>query len=303
MPGGRTYAYQVVDVFTDVPFEGNPLAVFPDAAGLGDEQMQTLARELNLSETSFVFPPAEPKHAAKVRIFTPLSEMPFAGHPTIGTAYVVATLGRIPKNATSFVLEENVGPIALRLERRDPFLAWLTTPPMRFEATYDAAGCALALGLAADDLLGERYPAHVVSAGNPFLFVAFRDKATVDRAELDVRALERVAPGFTASGVFIFAPTKEGVYARMFAPMSGVREDPATGSATGPLGAYLAHYGLIEKRDGGRFVNEQGTKIKRRSLLHGILRVQDGALQTVEVGGGAVKVIDATVTLGDGGSP
>jgi trans-2,3-dihydro-3-hydroxyanthranilate isomerase len=293
----RSYRYQVVDVFTDVPFEGNPLAVFPDAAGLSDEEMQTLARELNLSESSFVFPPADPRHAAKVRIFTPMAEMPFAGHPTIGTAYVITALGRIPDGAGSFVLEENVGPIALRLERRDPFLAWLTTPPISFEATYDAAGCAQALGLEPSDLLGDKYPAQVVSAGNPFLFVAFRDKAAVDRADLDVRSLEKVAPGFAANGVFFFAPTSEGVYARMFAPMSGIREDPATGSATGPLGAYLAHYGLIENRDGTRFVNEQGTKIKRRSLLHGILHVKDGALQTVEVGGGAVKVIDATVEV------
>ena len=262
--------------------------------------MQMLARELNLSESSFVLPAADPNHAAKVRIFTPLAEMPFAGHPTIGTAYVLTALGRIRDGSTEFVLEENVGPIPIRLERRDPFLAWLTTPPIRFEATYDAAGCAEALGLSAQDLLGENYPAQVVSAGNPFLFVAFRDKATVDRADLDARALERVAPGFGANGIFFFAPTKEGAYARMFAPMSGIREDPATGSATGPLGAYLARYGLIENRDGTRFTSEQGTKIKRRSLLHGILRIKDGKLQTVEVGGSAVKVIDATVSLPKG---
>ena len=258
--------------------------------------MQTLARELNLSESSFVFSAADPKHAAKVRIFTPLAEMAFAGHPTIGTAYVLTALGRIRDGSTEFVLEENVGPIPIRLERRDPFLAWLTTPPIRFEAPYDAE----ALGLSARDLLGENYPAQVVSAGNPFLFVAVRDKATVDRADLDARALERVAPSFGANGVFFFAPTNEGAHARMFAPMSGIREDPATGSATGPLGAYLARYGLIENRDGTRFTSEQGTKIKRRSRLHGILRIKDGKLKTVEVGGSAVKVIDATVSLPQG---
>ena len=295
--GKRSYQYQVVDVFTEVPFEGNQLAVFPDAGDLSDDEMQMLARELNLSESTFVSPPKEPQHAARVRIFTPAAEMPFAGHPTIGTSYVLVALRRVSETATEFVLEENVGPISIRLERRDPFLAWLTTPPIRFAETYDAAGCAEALGLAAGDLLGENYPAQVVSAGNPFLFVAVRDKAAVDRADLDVRALERIAPGFGGNGIFFFAPTAAGVYARMFAPMSGIREDPATGSATGPLGAYLAHYGLIENRDGTRFVNEQGTKMKRRSYLHGILRVKDGHLQSVEVGGSAVKVIDATVTL------
>lgn len=297
MSVARQYRYLVVDVFTEVPFEGNPLAVFPDADGLADDEMQMLARELNLSESSFVFPAIDAKNTAKVRIFTPQTEMPFAGHPTIGTAFVLTALGRIPGGATEFGLEENVGPIPIRLERRDPFLAWLRTPPIRFETTYDAAGCAKSLGLGAGDLLGDDYPAQVLSAGNPFLFVALRDTAAVDRADLDTRALEAVAPGFAANGVFFFAPTKEGVYARMFAPMSGVREDPATGSAAGPLGAYLARYGLIENRDGTRFVNEQGTKIKRRSLLHGILRMKDGVLQTVEVGGSAVKVIEGAVQL------
>jgi trans-2,3-dihydro-3-hydroxyanthranilate isomerase len=283
-------------VFTDVPFEGNQLAVFPDAAGLSDEEMQTLARELNLAESSFVFTAADPQHAAKLRIFTPNVEMPFAGHPTIGTAYALTALGRIPATAAQFTLEENVGPIAIRLESRDPFMAWLTTPPIRFEQTYDRSACADALGLGAGDLLRD-LPAQVVSAGNPFLFVPLRDAAAVDRAELDVRALERAAPSFGASGIFIFAPTNGGVYSRMFAPMSGIREDPATGSATGPLGAYLARYGLIEHRDGARFISEQGVKMKRRSLLHGLLHVHDGRLETVEVGGSAVKVISATVEL------
>lgn len=295
----RTYRYQVVDVFTDVRFEGNQLGVFFDAEGLMSDEMQTLARELNLAESSFVFPAAASKNAAKVRIFTPHVEMPFAGHPTIGTAYVLTALGRIPSGATNFTLEENVGPVAIRLESRDPFMAWLRTPPIRFEDIYDREACAGALGLAASDLLRD-LPAQIVTAGNPFLFVALRDAATVDRAELDARSFERAAPAFaanSANGVFVFAPTERGAYSRMFAPMSGIREDPATGSATGPLGAYMARYGLIEHRDGVRFLSEQGVKMMRRSLLHGLLRVKDGVLETVEVGGSAVKVIEATVEL------
>lgn len=292
----RTYRYQVVDVFTDVRFEGNQLAVFVDAAGLTDAEMQTLARELNLAESSFVFPAAASENAAKLRIFTPNVEMPFAGHPTIGTAYALTALGRIPTIATHFTLEENVGPIEIRLESRDPFMAWLRTPPISFERTFDREACAEALGLSAADLLRD-LPAQVVSAGNPFLFVALRDVAAVDRAELDVRSLERAALSFGANGVFIFAPTKHGAYSRMFAPMSGIREDPATGSATGPLGAYMARYGLIEQLDGARFISEQGVKMKRRSLLHGLLHVKDGVLETVEVGGSAVRVISATVEL------
>jgi len=295
----RTYRYQVVDVFTDVRFEGNQLAVFADAAGLSTGEMQTLARELNLAESSFVFPAAASENAAKVRIFTPHVEMPFAGHPTIGTAYALTALGRIPTNATQFILEENVGPIAIRLESRDPFMGWLRTPPIRFEETYDRVACADALGLTANDLLRD-LPAQIVTAGNPFLFVALSDPAAVDRAELDARALERAAPAFvanSANGVFVFAPTERGAYSRMFAPMAGIREDPATGSATGPLGAYMARHGLIEQSDGVRFISEQGVKMKRRSFLHGLLHVKDGVLETVEVGGCAVKVIDATVEV------
>ena len=291
----RSYPYVVVDVFTDVPFAGNPLAVFPDARGLSDDEMQMLARELNLSESAFVFPPRDSSSAAKLRLFTPGKEIPFAGHPTIGTSFVLVERGRA--GGASFVLEENVGPIAVRVERAaDPFMAWLSTPPIRFEQTLDAEAAARTLGLERGDLL-DGAPPQVVSAGNPFFYVALRERAAVDRAELDVRAFQRLLPDPDVNGVFIFAPTEGGVYSRMVAPMSGVREDPATGSATGPLGAYLAEYGLIEARDGARFTSEQGVQMKRRSLLHGLLHYRNGTLQTVEVGGSAVHVIDATVAL------
>jgi trans-2,3-dihydro-3-hydroxyanthranilate isomerase len=294
----RVYKYVVVDVFTETPFEGNQLGVFPDAQGLDDATMQTLARELNLSETVFLLPPSLPGAAARVRIFTPGVEMDFAGHPTIGTAFALCALGRIPEGAAGFGLEENVGLVPIRLERRaDPFLAWLRTPPIAFGRVYDRAGCAAALGFGVDDLLPE-VPVQVLSAGNPFLYVPLREPAQVDQAELDVRTLERVAPGFAASGVFVFARTPGGVYARMFAPMSGIREDPATGSATGPLAAYLVANGLIECREGLQFTSEQGTKMKRRSLIQVMLHTTNGKLESVEIGGSAVRVIEAAVSLG-----
>ncbi|HVA69145.1 MAG TPA: PhzF family phenazine biosynthesis protein [Candidatus Binataceae bacterium] len=293
----KLYSYVVVDVFTETPFEGNPLAVFLDASGLDGAQMQTLARELNLSETSFVFPAETPRGTARIRIFTPNREVAFAGHPTIGTAYALVASGRADSRAETLILEENVGPIDVRIERRaDPFVAWMRTPPITFGARYDREGCVRALGLAPHDLFGEA-PAQIVTAGNPFLYVPIRDRAAVDRAELDLTAITRIVPDDAIVGVFVFTPESTGVYARMFAPMSGIREDPATGSATGPLGAYLAAYGMLELRDGVRFVNEQGVMIRRRSLIHGIIRVRSGALETVEVGGSAVKVIDATVTV------
>jgi trans-2,3-dihydro-3-hydroxyanthranilate isomerase len=293
----RIYSYQVVDVFTETPFEGNQLAVFPDADGLSSAEMQTLARELNLPESAFVLTPRLPEALARVRIFTPAAEMEFAGHPTIGTAYLLTMLGRVPPGASGFGLEENVGLVPIRLERRsDPFVGWLRTPPVSFGEVYDADACAAALGLGPDDL-APGLPAQVVSAGNPFLYVALRDPATVDRAELDVRTFERIAPGFAATGVYVFALAPNGVYARMFAPMSGIREDPATGSATGPLAALDRAIGHEISREGLRFSSEQGTKMQRRSLIQVMLHTTNGALDGIEIGGSAVRVIQAEVAL------
>jgi trans-2,3-dihydro-3-hydroxyanthranilate isomerase len=297
MAASRSYRYLVVDVFTEVPLFGNPLAVFPDAHGLSDEEMQTIARELNLSETSFVFAPSGERSAARLRIFTPGREVDFAGHPTIGTAFALVSLGRVLPSESEFVLEENVGPIPIRLERRaDPFLAWLRTPAITFAETYDRDKTAAMLGLNASDLLGD-LPVREAGAGNVFMYVPLRDVAAVDRAELDAGALLRLGPDSAASGVFVFAPVPGGAYARMFAPRSGIREDPATGSATGPLGAYLVEYGLLEARDGLRFTSEQGTKMKRQSFIHGRLNVVDGRLESVDVGGSAVRVIEGTLEM------
>ena len=264
------------------------LAVFPDAAGLSTEQMQSIARELNLSETTFVFAPERGK-LARVRIFTPDRELPFAGHPTIGTAFVLASLDRIGPNLERFEFEEGIGDVAVHIERHaDPFIAWLQTPPISFLRTLERAAVAEMLGLDETDLLRD-LPAQIVSAGNPFLYVALRDAATVDRAELAPRALARLAPNDEATGVFFFAPHDATFYSRMLAPDAGVSEDPATGSATGPLGAYLVRYGLIALRDGETFTSEQGVRMKRRSLVHGVLRVDaHGELSHVDIGGSAV---------------
>jgi trans-2,3-dihydro-3-hydroxyanthranilate isomerase len=291
------YRYIVCDVFTTQRFEGNQLAVFPDAEGLTDEQMQTIARELNLSETSFVFAAQDP-YLARLRIFTPFREIAFAGHPTIGTAFVLTMLGRVPANVESFVLGEVGGDVPVRLEGRDnDFMAWLSTPPMHFGATFDPAECARFVGLRPEDVLANCTP-QLVGVSTPFLYVAVRDAAAVDRARLDESALYESIQAAELNGVFIFAPTKKGAYSRMFAPMSGITEDPATGSATGPLGAYMAQCGLIESRDGIAFISEQGTKMHRRSILHARLRCDNaGTIQTVEVGGSAILVAEATMHL------
>ncbi|HEY8296510.1 MAG TPA: PhzF family phenazine biosynthesis protein [Candidatus Baltobacteraceae bacterium] len=286
------YRYILCDVFTSDRFAGNQLAVFPDAAGLNDAQMQAIARELNLSETTFVTPAAPPR-TASVRIFTPGRELPFAGHPTIGTAFALTMLGRLPEGATQMLLAEAVGDVPVRIETRsDPFMAWLVTPPIEFGEEVDSSRCSWALGLSAGDLI-QSAPPQIASAGAPFLFAALRDASTVDRATLNAAAVRDLNADATFNGIFFFAPTPKGAYARMFAPALGIAEDPATGSAAGPLAAYMVRHRLLDARDGVRLVVEQGTKMLRRSLLHVSLGCDaSGALETVEVGGNAVFVAE-----------
>jgi trans-2,3-dihydro-3-hydroxyanthranilate isomerase len=285
-------AYHVVDVFTRTPLEGNPLAVFPDARAIDSTTMQRIARELNLSETTFVLPATRDDCAARVRIFTPTSEMLFAGHPTIGTAWVLRTIGTIP--TARFCLEENVGPISVRIDPEPEDIIWLATPPISRGATYESASCARAVGLTESDLLD--VPCRLLTAGNPNIYIAVRDKAAVDRAAVDTAALRDLLGASPPTCVFVFAPVSTGAYSRMFAPDLGVPEDPATGSATGPLAAFMMEHGLAPHADGTRFISEQGTKMGRRSLLHVQIHGERGA-QGIEVGGYVTPVAIATMTL------
>jgi trans-2,3-dihydro-3-hydroxyanthranilate isomerase len=290
------YRYRVVDVFTEKALEGNPLAVFPDASGIDDGTMQKIARELNLSETVFVVPVTRGDCAAHIRIFTSTMEMLFAGHPTVGASFVLLEEGLVPKGPGHFLLEEKVGPVAIRVEPGDRSLIWLKTPPIKFGKTYDRADCARALGLEPADLL-EIAPPQLVSAGNPLIFIAARDKGAVDRAWLDMSGLRSIQPASEgAVCVFVFAPTVDGAYSRMFAPEHGVIEDPATGSATGPLAAFMLRNGLTPRDKGSRFISEQGTKMGRRSILHVLIHGENGA-DGIEVGGYVTPLVEATMSL------
>ena len=230
----RSYRYRVVDVFTTEPLEGNQLGVFPDSSGLDDATMQKIAKELNVAETTFFCPATRPGCIVRVRIFTPAREMPFAGHPTIGASFVLLDEGIVPKNTESFTLDEAVGPVPVRVERGERPMIWLPTPPITVGRKYDRAICAQVLGLTPNDLLD--VTPECVSAANPGVFIPVKDKQTVDRASFDARSLP-ILQGSDRDGifVFVFTPTAEGAYSRMFAPDHGVPEDPATGSATGPL--------------------------------------------------------------------
>jgi trans-2,3-dihydro-3-hydroxyanthranilate isomerase len=293
MTSTRSYRYRVVDVFTDTPLEGNPLAVFPEAQGLDDDTMQDIARELNLSETTFVLPATRPDCAALVRIFTPAKEMKFAGHPTVGTSFVLLDEGKVPAGATSFLLEEKIGPVAIRIDALK--LIWLRTPPISDGASCDRSVCAKTLGLTAGDLL--ELPPQILSAGNPAVFIPLRDAATVDRARLSsdgAAALARYHPEPIC--IFPFAPVESGAYSRMFAPDLGVVEDPATGSTTGPLAAYMMRHKLVSCAAGTRFVSEQGTKMKRRSILH-VQVFGDNGSEGIDVGGHVAPLTEAVMKL------
>jgi trans-2,3-dihydro-3-hydroxyanthranilate isomerase len=293
------YRYHTLDVFTDRLFGGNPLAVFTDARGISDAQMQAVARELNLSETVFLFPP-EAGGTRRARIFTPGSELRFAGHPTVGTAFLLVALGEVPaqEGETEVVLEEGVGPVPVRVRVRGgrPYFAQLTAaqPPVVGPAPARRELAAV-LGLDAADLSDDWEPA-VASAGVGFTVIPLRDVAALGRARLDLAAWERVLAHTDAPGVYPVVPTAPGgtVRVRMFAPAMGIPEDPATGAAAAALGGYLAggaQQGTL------RWTLEQGEEMGRPSTIYLEADVHDGSVMRVRVGGSAVQVAEGTMEI------
>ncbi|HKZ06434.1 MAG TPA: PhzF family phenazine biosynthesis protein [Methylomirabilota bacterium] len=301
----REYRFIQVDVFTDRVFGGNPLAVVLDAKGLADGEMQAIATEMNLSETTFLLAPTRPECALRVRIFTPRRELPFAGHPTIGTAWVMATQGLVPGGASAFSLEEGIGPVPVTLEgdAKNPSFIWMRHGEPDFGPEMkNRAEIAGALGVTEGDLIAGA-PIQTGSTGSRFMFVPLRDQATVDRTLLDVPRIITALGDQPLVGIFVFAPDPDPgarrVHSRMFAPhTSGIPEDPATGSATGPLGAYLVKERLIKAGDGPvQILSDQGVKMGRPSRLHIRGVVRDGRLTEIEVGGGVVPVIDGRLRV------
>jgi trans-2,3-dihydro-3-hydroxyanthranilate isomerase len=282
--------YHILDVFTDRPLAGNPLAVFPDGQGIGDAEMQAIARELNLSETVFVLPPTLPGAARKVRIFTPAFEMPFAGHPTVGTGALLAVLGVVPREG-SFVLEENVGPVPVTVRPAGALIhARLTVErPVEVRGGPSSDVAARILGLDPADM-GARAPAGA-SAGFPFLVVTLREAAGLGRIRIDTALWQDTLGGAWARDLFVIAPAKEpgvDLRARMFAPELGVAEDPATGSACAALAGLL---GMEATGDGvHRWVVLQGVEMGRPSRLELEADRAGGRVARVHVGGTSVLV-------------
>jgi trans-2,3-dihydro-3-hydroxyanthranilate isomerase len=291
-----THQIRIVDVFTDKPLAGNQLAVVLDAKDIPVRLMQRIAREMNFSETTFVLPPEKPTHAAKVRIFTPSSELPFAGHPTIGTAWVLADEGLV--KGLAFTLEEGVGPVKVRgvKDQEGRLMFWMTHPKLSFGEVFPHAQVASAIGVDESDIVHD-IPAQVVTTGNPCIFVAMRDMAAVDKAVSDKPLLEKLLKGDRAFGVFLFAAVgADRLYSRMVAPDIG--EDPATGSASGPLGAFAVKYGIVAPAPKVLLISEQGTKMGRQSLVH--IELEYGASKDIpvriEVGGSVMPVLSGTLS-------
>lgn len=285
------FRYHVVDVFSREKFQGNPLAVFLDSLSLPATQMQAIAKEMNLSETVFAGPSSKPGCAARLRIFTPNKEMDFAGHPTIGAAFVLLREGLVLGHGDgTFQLEENIGAVQVSVERDPALLLWLTTPPIHLGITLAPQIAAALLGLPSADLLP---PApQILNAGNPTLLIPLRDAATVDRASFSAAEWQRLQPSLPGPMcVLAFAPTAAGAYSRMFAPDYGIAEDPATGSSTGPLAAYMMRHGLAPAAAGSRFLSEQGVRMGRRSVLHIAIDGPSGAAG-IRVGGEVTPVFE-----------
>jgi trans-2,3-dihydro-3-hydroxyanthranilate isomerase len=291
------HAYLTADVFTDQPFGGNPLAVFTEATGLASETMQRLAAELNLSETVFVLPPDSPAHAARLRIFTPAMELPFAGHPTVGTALMLAETGRLGPidRRLDIVLEERAGPVPVAVERDGAgrLSATLTSPvvPTRQPHEFDPALFAAAVGLD-EQALEPDVPGAVFDVGVSFAILPVR----LDRlaaARVDLGLWHRQFAGTPAQHFYLAAledwALGRTARVRMFAPAMGIAEDPATGAAAAAFAGFLAAHQRLP--DGiTTWTLSQGTELGRPSRIHVSVEIAGGELGAARVGGSAVLV-------------
>lgn len=287
------------DVFTDRRFEGNQLAVFTDARGIDEQTMQTLAREQNFSESTFILPKERDDTDIRMRIFTPGSELPMAGHPVVGSTFALAREGVITRNQQRFVFGLNIGPTPVELEWQGDELsfAWMDQKLPEVKATASSPQDILrAVGIEYAAYESTRLPIEEISCGNAFMFVPIASRAALDAAEPDVAALRRLRSAFGKHvGVFLF--TTEGatgdvtIYSRMFAPSQGIIEDPATGSASGPVGCYLVTHNLVPANRADRIVSLQGVAMGRPSYIHIKIGANDrGEITRVQVGGRSVLV-------------
>ena len=296
------YEYYICDVFTQQKFSGNQLAVITDAEGLSDHDMQNIAREFNFSESTFVFP-SEKENTRKVRIFTPRSEVPFAGHPNIGTAFILAETGIFGDFAQSIdvVFEEKAGNVSIKINKDHCGYIWceLSAPaPLSLGkvATVDLASEVLSIE-AGDINVTTHYP-QVASVGLPFLFVELQSLEALSQAQIDLTKLQRLLQEGFPSYIHIYCRDVKDfdIRCRMFAPLDGVPEDPATGSANAALIALLSHCDQRSDLE-DKWKISQGSEIGRPSVLHGRAQKIGGTVTEVNLGGYSVMVCKGTISI------
>lgn len=296
------YRYYTCDVFTETRFGGNQLAVLPQAVGLSTRQMQEIAREFNFSETTFVFP-GKAGHTRQVRIFTPAREVPFAGHPNIGTAFVLASAGELGeiKSSLTVTFEEESGLVPVTILESDGKIASceLTAPQsLSFGKILPVELVATAISIDPKEVVTKTHGPQVVSVGLPFIFVELRDRSVLERARINMNGFEALAAQDVMPDVFLYTRSTDGfdVRARMFAPLSGVPEDPATGSANCALAGLLAHYSQ-DANGSFSWRIAQGVEMGRPSTLIARAEKKDGVVQTTRIGGAAILVSEGVFYL------
>jgi len=296
------YRYYICDVFTETRFGGNQLAVLPEAVGLSTQQMQQIAREFNFSETTFVFP-SKADNTRHVRIFTPAREIPFAGHPNVGTAFVLATAGELGeiKSSLTVIFEEESCLVSVAIQESAGKVesCELTAPQsLSFGKTLPVELVAAALSIDSKEIVTKTHGPQVASVGLPFIMVELRDRSVLERARINMAGFEALAARDVMPDVYLYTQGTDGfdIRARMFAPLSGVPEDPATGSANCALAGLLAHY---SQDPNGSFSWRiaQGVEMGRPSTLIARAEKKDGVVQTTRIGGAAVLVSEGTIYL------
>jgi trans-2,3-dihydro-3-hydroxyanthranilate isomerase len=304
----RRLRFVQLDVFTSKPFGGNQLAVFQDAQSLSDAEMQSIAREMNFSESTFITPASDPKALCRVRIFTPATELPFAGHPVVGTTWALAYLGSIPGGGSPVYLELGVGtlPVEILYEERKPSFVWMHQPVPRFEPwSGDRNALAGALGLTPDAFDGDLPIEHGTAGGGGFIYVPLRSLEAVDKAQPGPGLVAAMATTTANVGVFVFTVEKPqtgaDAHGRMFGAAMGIVEDAATGSAAGPLGAYLLRH--AKKRPDAeretRIRLEQGVEMGRPSRIEIAITGTAEQIEDVRVGGESVVMAEGEFYLPD----
>jgi trans-2,3-dihydro-3-hydroxyanthranilate isomerase len=295
-----------VDVFTSCPLTGNPLAVFLDGRGLSSEEMLAIAREMNLSETTFVLPPVEQGANYKIRIFTPAKEIPFAGHPSVGTAHALIEDGRIALNQRTTVVRQEVGIGVLPIEIESTadgrrVITMTQGKPKLGRVIEDVQSVADALGIPKAEIVGANLPIQISSTGLDQLMVPVRSLEEVCQLSPSSDRIGELEKKLGVLGTLIFtletSSSQASVHARFFAPASGVPEDPATGSAAGALGAYLTSHRAFGLQNPISFTVEQGLEIHRPSVIHVSVQHEAGVPSLVKVGGEAVTILDGALVL------